>query len=245
MSDTSSLRSSVRASVFLNRPQITPTGPRTRHSTLRVFTVNENAGPTSPTVAGALPGAMSPSSSPTPQPLSRSNSTSPKPLPVAPSPVKPLPSLSSRNSTLLPSPSGPQLPSLAFVSSPLVEAEEFQVSERQNSGQESPSATHSSANSSSPPPARLSALTEATNMTLYEGEEEEEAAPAYSNSLRQESISQPLTLVAKPGAPFKATPIIHAHPKLVPPPPIKFETSAVPWKSLPLEAALCESPLST
>lgn len=28
-------------------------------------------------------------------------------------------------------------------------------------------------------------------------------------------------------------------PKLVPPPTIKFESTPVPWKSLPLEAALC------
>ena len=47
MSDSGSIRSASRASTLLNRPTITPVGPRTRQSTLRVSSVLEN-GVTSP-----------------------------------------------------------------------------------------------------------------------------------------------------------------------------------------------------
>ncbi|KIM44451.1 hypothetical protein M413DRAFT_42835, partial [Hebeloma cylindrosporum] len=62
----------------------------------------------------------------------------------------------------------------------------------------------------------------------------EEPVPAYHH----EELSVASTSQEPPTSPMRVVPAASPPPKLVPPPVIKFESTAVPWKGLPLEAAL-------
>ncbi|KAF9530369.1 hypothetical protein CPB83DRAFT_850790 [Crepidotus variabilis] len=238
MSDSSSMRSSVRASMLLGRPQTTPMGPRTRQSTIRVSTVSEDAGPSSSTVAEASAPAMSPTFSPSSLPVSRSNSMSPKPLPSTPSPIqpKPLPSPIARTPSLPLLSGGPQLPSFTSIASPLLD-EEFSGRNSAGGRTGSPLARSPSAGPSTPQ-TPLPSFSERHKMSS-ESEDDEETVPAYTYTQERDSVPQfPPMVLESISAPAKVSPIYQAHPKFVPPPAIKFETSTVPWKSMPLEAAL-------
>ena len=58
---------------------------------------------------------------------------------------------------------------------------------------------------------------------------------AYEEEETHSSYSEDLSAKVSPVNAVAPTPL-----KLVPPPGIKFESTPVPWKALPLEAALCK-----
>ncbi|KAF8159404.1 hypothetical protein B0H34DRAFT_402388 [Crassisporium funariophilum] len=154
MSDTTSIRSSSRASTFLNRPNIAPMGPRTRQS--------------------------------------------------------------SRTSHLL---------DISLTSPMRLELQEFGV---RTTGSPPPITPTSPGSSFRSDRKSLPAVSEEPPTPPSQPD----SAPAYNDESVVASTSQaqlpPAKVVATASPP----------PKLVPPPAIKFDTSPVPWKGLPLEAAL-------
>jgi len=66
-----------------------------------------------------------------------------------------------------------------------------------------------------------------------------DSAPAY----HEEETPVPSTSQERSTTPVKVVSAASTPPKLVPPQAIKFETTPVPWKGLPLEAALCKQPV--
>jgi hypothetical protein len=62
-----------------------------------------------------------------------------------------------------------------------------------------------------------------------------DSAPAYE----EETPIVPTSPIQEDPSP--EVQVAPAPPKLVPPSGIKFESTPIPWKALPLEAALCKS----
>ena len=88
---------------------------------------------------------------------------------------------------------------------------------------------------------RTSSVVEPTSLLVPTEEEEPDSAvsaPAYEHEHEHENpVPVPATTE---DFPTRVTPVLQPQPKLVPPPAVKFGTAPVPWKGLPLEAALCE-----
>jgi hypothetical protein len=166
MSESASVRSAVRSSTFLNRPQIAPLGPRTRQSSFRASRILEN-GITSPPSTG----------------LNLSEFGAPD-VPISPIPTTASPSFVSNS---------PE-PSIA-------------------SSQRSPS---------------LAILEEETSSP--------ESAPAYLPDV--DTVDTSRDPHSAPIPEVKVVPVLPP-PKLIPPPPVKFQTTSVQWKGLPMEAAVC------
>ena len=137
---------------------------------------------------------------------------SPKPLPPHP---KPLPTIS-------PFQSIPDASKLSFTSGP-------------------PPDTPSSSSVSS----QRSSQSKSLSSVSQEDPSSPMAAPAYHHSnythpeVDLETPSRASPASEPSSIPPKITILPQALPKLAPPPPISFESVAVPWKGMPLEPALC------
>ena len=186
-----SIRNSLRASTFLNRPKTAPQGPRTRKSRSNLVIesfLDTSKSPSSPLDLHEF-GGRSPS---------RPSSFTPSSFSLTSAP---------------PSPTSPS--STSFVSDrmsipPVLEEPESPLL----------------SDSISIPPALEDLKSPLVSVPAYEEEETHSLHTSYSED--SSAKLSPVNAVAP-------TPL-----KLVPPPGIKFESTPVPWKALPLEAALCK-----
>jgi len=206
MSDSDTERNSVHTSASLNRPQISPIGPRTRKSSQPgVVTIPQV--PPIPHPPFEPQPAMNHKPLPSPNTVTTSFT---KPLPVVPA--------------FLPPATTSSLPSQEQGDS---------VSSGNSSAAEWPPASHVS-----PDPSP----TQSKSLDAVESSEELSSPthpPAYSHDIQPQTDSQALPSASSTPSPARTTPVIDTLPKFALPPAIVFDPVTLPWKGLPLEAALC------